>query len=126
MGRRKVSLDGFADAVAEIIGDYADGVYATQSKAVTYSTNQALRQVRSNSGQFNGEYAAGWRKQITRTNVTAEGVVYNVRPGLPHLLEKGHVKRGGHGRVAGKPHALPVQFKVNKELMEKLKEGLSK
>lgn len=125
MGRR-VSLDGFADAVEQIIGEYADGVYATESKAVTYSTNQALRQVKSNAGVFDGEYAGGWKKQITRTNVTAEGVVYNVRPGLPHLLEKGHVKRGGHGRVSGTPHALPVQFHVNKVLMEKLKEGLSK
>lgn len=123
---RKVSLDGFADAVEKIIGDYADGVYATESKVVTYSTNQALRQVKSNSGAFGGEYAGGWMKQVTRTNVSAEGVVYNVRPGLPHLLEKGHVKRGGHGRVSGKPHALPVQTTVNKVLMEKLKEELSK
>lgn len=126
MGRRRVTLDGFADAVAEIIGDYADGVYATQSKAVTYSTNQALRQVRSNSQQFSGKYAGGWKKQIERTNVTAEGVIYNNRPGLPHLLEKGHVKRGGHGRTEARPHVLPVQETVNKILMQKLEEGLSK
>lgn len=124
MGRRKVTLEGFGEAVAEIIADYADGVYATQSKAVTYSTNQALRQVKANSGQFNGEYSGGWRKKIDRGETSSTGVVYNVRPGLPHLLEKGHATVNG-GRTAARPHALPVQTEVNKVLLDKLEEGLN-
>ena len=124
MGRRKVTLDGFGEAVAEIIADYADGVYATQSKAVTYSANRALRQVKANSGQFGGRYAGDWKKKVERGELYSTAVIYNRRPGLPHLLEKGHATVDG-GRTEAKPHALPVQTEVNKILKDKLEEGLN-
>ena len=120
---RKVTLEGLGAALSEIIGDYADGVYATESKAVTYSTKQALRQVKANSGRFGSKYAGGWRSKVERTNITAHGYVANQRPGLPHLLEKGHAKRNG-GRTSAYPHVLPVQEEVNRVLMEQLEEGL--
>ena len=54
-----------------------------------------------------------------------ESAVYNrTKPGLTHLLEKGHAKRGG-GRVAGKPHIAPAEEYAVSELEAAIKRGLS-
>lgn len=131
MGRRRVTLDQFGEALSEILSNYADGVYATEQKAVTASTKQALREERAASGQFGSRYSGDWRSRVERTNVTATGVVYNARAGLPHLLEKGHIianakRPGAKRRTEARPHVLPVQESVNKLLMQKLEEGLNK
>lgn len=123
MARRTVTPEQFAAALAEVIGDYADGVYATQEKAVNFATKQALRQVKASSGGFGARYAGDWRSKVEKTNITAHGYVANNRPGLPHLLEKGHAKQNG-GRTEGRAHVLPVQEEVNRILQEKLEEGL--
>ena len=130
MGRRRITLDQLGEALSEIVKDYSESVYETQSKAVTVSTRQALREVRANSSQFGGKYASGWRSKVERTNISAKGFCYNTRPGLPHLLEFGHAttakRPGAKKRTDAKPHVLPAQEAVNVVLMEKLKEGLSK
>ena len=56
-----------------------------------------------------GKYAEGWTSRFETERFSAQGIIYNKDvPGLPHLLEHGHAKRGG-GRVPGREHVAPVE-----------------
>ena len=46
--------------------------------------------------------------------------LYATVPGLPHLLEYGHAKRGG-GRVPGRAHIKPVEDKITKDFERKVR-----
>ena len=60
-----------------------------------------------------GRYARGWRiKQQNQGSSVSRIIHQGAVPGLPHLLEHGHAKRGG-GRVRAIPHIAPV---VEREL----------
>ena len=122
---RRVTLEQFGAAVEKIIDEYADSVYKTGIHSVEQATKQAQREVKANSANIgHGGYSGGWQTQVDKSEIAATGYVYNRRPGLPHLLEKGHAKVNG-GRTPARPHVLPAQESVNKVLMDKLKEGLS-
>ena len=71
-----------------------------------------------------GKYAAGWTSQAKEGRYSSQGIIYNrAKPGLPHLLEHGHAKRGG-GRTDGKEHIAPVEQEVIKSFEEAIKEKL--
>ena len=56
-----------------------------------------------------GKYAEGWTSRVETDRLSATGTIYTGKlPGLPHLLEHGHAKRGG-GRVPGRVHIAPVE-----------------
>ena len=52
--------------------------------------------------------AKSWRARNTGTRTAPEYTIYSELPGLPHLLEHGHAKRGG-GRTRAFPHIAPVE-----------------
>lgn len=125
---KKVPLDGLADAIQDIMDEYADSVYAGQQKAVEYAANKGVQQLKANSGTFGGtgKYKGGWKKKVEKTNVSASATLYNAAaPGLPHLLEHGHAKVVGGRRfpdpVKGKVHIQPVQDELNETLMKQIK-----
>ena len=52
------------------------------------------------------DYPASWTyRAIRNKDGSVEGHIYSTKPGLPHLLEKGHAKIGG-GRTRAYPHIL--------------------
>ena len=54
----------------------------------------------------------------------AKATLYNAKvPGLPHLLEHGHAKRGG-GRVSGRVHIAPVEEELEKAFTQELERAL--
>ena len=72
-----------------------------------------------------GGYQKGWAtKKTSEKSGQVSITVYNrKKPGLTHLLEKGHAKRGG-GRVSGKPHIAPAEEYAASELEASIKRGL--
>lgn len=95
------------------------------SKKVATETAQKLK---TSSPQKSGKYARAWR---TRKTVTDAGnnawVVYNpTRPGLTHLLERGHALRQG-GRTRAFPHIKPAEeeaiAKFEEELVKRIEKG---
>lgn len=102
-----IGVDRFAKTMEDILGDLAGEVKEGSGKAVKKAAQVGRREVKKNSPRRNhGEkhYADGW---ATRTRKTEDGwtseIGNKVKPGLAHLLEKGHAKVGG-GRV---PPAVP-------------------
>ena len=97
--------------ISSILQEYADEVSVNCGNAVKkvgQAGATALRQQSRSTFGGSGRYASGWSSQYTEGRLSSSAVIYNNHPGLPHLLENGHAKRGG-GRVSGRAHISVVE-----------------
>jgi len=113
--------------IGKILTEYGADV-ANDVKEVTKKVTKAgVKAVKSNAkGDFGGTgaYAKGWTSQVETDHYSAQGIIYNKDlPGLPHLLEHGHAKRGG-GRVQGKIHIQPVEQELIKSFEEAIRKAI--
>ena len=122
---RRVTLEGLPDAIADILDEYEDETIRSSHEVVKKVAQAGARAVNSAaSAAFGGKrYRSSWSAQIQNSRLDAGAVIYSRVPGLPHLLENGHAKRGG-GRTTGKSHIKPVEEKLVKEFENELKVGL--
>ena len=110
---RKVRPLDLDKAVAKILDDYGENVTAATKKAVVTVAKQAQKEIKSKAPvrkHNGGKYQKGWTVTQSRSSRTGiEAVVHNrSRYQLTHLLEKGHVKRGG-GRTKPIVHIAPAE-----------------
>lgn len=131
-GGRK--LVGIGDMVGEIMGsmqEYAELCAEDAREVAKAVAKEAVKDLKQNSpkgaGSKKGHYKDGWSSKVERENAVSIGIkVYNKKkPGLTHLLEKGHAKRGG-GRVSGTPHISTVEQQAIESYEKRLKERLSR
>lgn len=107
----KTPAEKLQQAVAKILKDYAEDETMTVkdlTRQFAQKGAQAVKNAAAGTYGGTGRYAKGWTSTLEETRFGAIGVIHNKTPGLPHLLEKGHAKRGG-GRVAGRSHIAPVE-----------------
>ncbi|RJW38858.1 HK97 gp10 family phage protein [Clostridiales bacterium TF09-2AC] len=110
---------------------YASGVAAdtkAEAKAVAKEAVKELKQTSPEGpGSRKGHYKDGWASKVERENAVSINIkVYNKKkPGLTHLLEKGHAKRGG-GRVNSIPHIAPAEKQAAEDYEKRLKARLSR
>lgn len=113
--------------IAKILTKYGDEVAENiqkVTKEIARKGAKAVKQNAQNSFQGTGKYAAGWTSQAKEGRYSSQGIIYNrAKPGLPHLLEHGHAKRGG-GRTDGREHIAPVEQEVIRSFEEAIKEAL--
>ncbi len=116
-----VEDDQFAAALNEILGDIADA----SDEAVFHCVHDALVEGRDKWADGAPVRLGGYKKSMTyrtiRKKGSVEGHIFSRKPGLPHLLEKGHAKSGG-GHTAAQVHVKPAADHafafVRKHLME--------
>lgn len=124
---KKTTADKLSDSITQILEEYGEDVYKLTTTAVQDVTKAAVKAVKANSRSYfggTGKYAKGWTSQVETGRTSAQGVVYNAKvPGLPHLLEKGHAKRGG-GRTQGVEHIAPVEEQVVEQFRKVLEEKI--
>lgn len=113
--------------IVKILTKYGDEVAENIQKVTKEIVRKGTKAVKQNA-QTNfsgtGKYAAGWTFQAKEGRYSSQGIIYNrAKPGLPHLLEHGHAKRGG-GRTDGREHIAPVEQEVIKSFEEAIKEKL--
>ena len=125
MGSR-ISASDLARAVNEAMNEYRDLTEQALKSAVTEVAKETKDIAKENSPSLSGRYKKGWAtKKTTDASGQISVTVYNrARPGLTHLLEKGHAKRGG-GRVSGIPHIAPAEEHAVSELETKIRRELS-
>ena len=102
---RKVSIDNMADEIMKELDDYMETTDEAVDQAVKNVSKNTRSMVKSLSPHKSGDYSKGWtvKKEVDRANKHIVTIHNRKKPGLTHLLEKGHAKRNG-GRVEGKPH----------------------
>lgn len=109
---------GFAEFVAEAVAEHVGATEEQLLEDVRDVARQARAQLKRTSprGGSARHYADGWSMRTQRKRGHVEAVVYNKdKPGLAHLLEKGHANRGG-GRTAGRKHIEPAYEAAEREL----------
>lgn len=123
---RRVGIDGLVDALADILEEYGDDIAEKNEQVVQKVGRRGAKALRQEAGaKFNGnKYAKGWSVTFEGDSIHKAAIIHNKKlPGLPHLLEHGHAKRGG-GRVSGRIHIKPIEDEINKLFEEELKEAI--
>jgi len=118
--------DDFTVQISKILSEYNEKVDRAMKEALPKIAKEATKKLKGSSPARKGTYAGGWRAKVSLSTVGVEAVVYNARkPGLPHLLERGHAKRGG-GRTSPDVHIKPVEEWVKQEAVKAVEEAIQK
>ena len=106
---------------------YAKTTAQKMKQAVKETADEVKSEISSNAPVgHTGKYAKSWKtKKTEETDTSATYTVHANKDGyrLAHLLEFGHVKRGG-GRVRAIPHIKPAEDKGMEIFEKKLREDL--
>ena len=123
---KKITVDRLSDEIMDALEEYKEMTDEVVQTAVDTVSKETKKIVQAGSPVQTGGYQKGWAVKKTSAKAGQVSItVYNrKKPGLTHLLEKGHAKRGG-GRVAGQPHIAPAEEYAVVELENKIKRGLS-
>lgn len=121
---KKVPIEKLQSEIDKILSEYAESANRDVSQLAKSFAQKGAKAVGAEAKtKFKGtKYANGWTSQFEENRYSAQGVIYNKTPGLPHLLENGHANRNG-GRTAGRPHIAPVEEKLVTEF-QKAVEGV--
>lgn len=124
-----ISIDSLATEISSLMEEYATDVNSdmkAEARSIAKKTVKELK-VTSPKGEGYKHYRDGWASKVmTEKTNSLDIVVYNKKkPGLTHLLEKGHAKRGG-GRVEGIPHIAKAEQNAIKDYEKGLKARLSR
>lgn len=131
---KKTPIDKLATTIEKTLEQYGEDVFGIAAEAVKKVTKAGVSAVKQSArDQFNtsvgSKYLKGWTSRFEEGRTSAQGTIYNKDvPGLPHLLEFGHVSRNGtgrtFGRVEGRPHIAPVEQKLAEELQSRIRREL--
>lgn len=101
------------DQIFKYLNEFTENTEEGLKKDIKDVVNEGIKKLQQKSRKKTGKYAKGWdEKTINDTDI----VIYNKKkPGLTHLLEKGHAKRGG-GRVSEFTHIAPIEEWIIDEL----------
>lgn len=126
---RRVKVGEMAAEISKIMQEYAndvgDGVKETAKRVAKEGKIRLKSTSPEGRGSRKGHYKDGWTvKTVSEDSTSTNLALHNSKkPGLTHLLEKGHAKRGG-GRVNGITHIAHVEEYVVDEFEKRLKERL--
>lgn len=124
-GSARVSIEGFSETLAQMASEVADEDRELLKRRVREAARATKSAVQEGSPRRTGVYADGWRMRVEEdSDEHVTGTVWQgKKPGLTHLLEKGHEQffmghDTGH-RSRAFPHIEPA-YEVG---AQKLREG---
>ena len=122
---RNVSIDEMSDVIMDELEKYKDLAADDLKDAVKETAKTVRKEIQANAPVDTGKYKKSWSvKNMHEDAESIDLVVHSrIRYQIAHLLEHGHVKRGG-GRVAARPHIAAAEEKGEEQLVEKIKQKL--
>lgn len=122
----KVTVDNFAEAVEQILDEYAKKVDLTQKEVAENVAKQGVNLLRRTSKAVvkrkRSKYPGGWAPYYEKGRIGFSVVIHNKHaPGLPHLLEFSHPVGKYGGQYYGRPHIKPVEETIIKTYEQELK-----
>ena len=123
MARQKLTADNFSEQVSKILKDYEGDITDSVGEISLKIGKSGAQAIKNEANtKFNdvhlqkGRYGSGWKAEITeQTRLKTVVTIHNAKyPGLPHLLEYGHLTRNGK-RTTPRPHIKPVEDQITKE-----------
>lgn len=102
-----VSDDMFAAALEDIVKDVSTASEKALRKGINSGAKTSAKEWRKGAPRNTGEYSKSIRFRTMGGQSGPSAVVYSTKPGLPHLLEKGHTTIGG-GFVPPRVHIAPA------------------
>lgn len=125
-----VKADQFQMTVSKMLNDeYYPQVAEAVNEVVPQVAKEAVKKLKSESPKGRtGEYAKKWTSKEQKGRTQVEAVVYGNAPTyrLAHLLEFGHLKRGGKGRVNAIPHIASVEEWAVEEVQTRIAEKVGR
>lgn len=126
-GNKRVSIDGFSDAIMDALSEYGDYIDQTVVRDAVHATAEETAEIISQgaprrTGAYAGSIMAGFVKRRGRKyteTVYADAPWYR----LSHLLERPHATRNG-GRTRAFPHWANGDSGIVERLIKHIKEGL--
>jgi len=118
-------VDKFAATLTDLIGEVFDQCDENVSKAVSQATKRGAKELRETyaiigAHMWSDEYREGFKAHIDKTGKVTTGEIGNsAKPGLVHLLEKGHATLTGR-RTRAYPHMEPTFEDVSEDLIERI------
>lgn len=124
---RKTPVDKLSSQVASILAEYGGEVKESVNEAVKAVVKAGAKALRAQSKQTfggSGAYAKGWTSTVETGRRSVQGTIYNKDiPGLPHLLEHGHLNRDG-SRTPGRAHISLVEQQIIEDFVKEVEEGI--
>ena len=124
---QKVKAENIQNAIVEELKKYAELTEGELFEIAKGVAKEEVSELRRTSPRRSGGYANGWGYKINRKRKGFSIIVHNKKkPGLTHLLEKGHqIVQGKGGRARAFPHIAPVEKEGNIIYQERVKRRLS-
>lgn len=122
---RNIPIEEISDVIMEELEKYA-GLASDDLKAAVKETAASVRKdIQAGAPVDTGKYKKSWSvKNVHEDSESIDLVVHSKnRYQLAHLLEHGHVKRGG-GRVPAQPHIAAAEKRGNEKLVDTIKQKL--
>ena len=122
---RTVSIDEMDSAIMDELEKYAELASDDLKAAVKETAASVRKDIQAGAPVDTGKYKKSWSvKNVHEDSQSIDLVVHSRnRYQLAHLLEHGHVKRGG-GRVAAKPHIAAAEQRGNEKLVTTIEQKL--
>lgn len=117
-----VNIIDLADEITRAIREYTQDVSEGIDRVVDKTSRDALAEVKHLAPRRCGNYAEGFVGMNKSLPGNRRYVVWNPKYyRLVHLLEHGHAKANGVGRVAGKPHMGPAEARHVMTMPDRIK-----
>ena len=130
MGRElSVDIDAFAAGLEQLVGDIPGACAEKGGDAVAKSVRKTAKELRagiygsSGKHEWSEEYMSGFSSHVDRGMETVGEVGNKNKPGLVHLLEKGHATLTGR-RTNAYPHMAPAFNAMSEEFIEEYKKAI--
>lgn len=129
MGSKLIEIDDFGRSMKQLLAAVENDVDKGSTKAVRKAAQKGKRNVVRNAKKAGLErvhdgphYVDGWSYRVKNTEEGPTAEIGNkTKPGLAHLLEKGHAKVGG-GMVPGVEHIAPAAETTFEEFVKLMNE----